>query len=128
MPLTTKIKSQRSPSPGSIAISIPARDRGAGQVLANSRCDHQGLVSCADRVRRVTTASMTPKTQAQDHHLAMILINWNFCRILRGTDSRMLSMREARGRFILDHDPPAAVQSDVPQLTATNQPPHELSK
>jgi hypothetical protein len=128
VPLTTKIKSQRPQPPGSIAISIPARDHGAGQVLANSRCDHQGLVSCADRVRRVTTASMTPKTQAQDHHLAMILINWELVPVIRGTDSRMLSMREARGRFILDHDLPAAAQSDVPQLTATNQPPHELSR
>jgi hypothetical protein len=35
---------------------------------------------------------------------------------------------EARGRFILDHDPAAAAQSDGPQLTATNQPPHELSR
>ena len=35
---------------------------------------------------------------------------------------------EARGRFILDHDPAAAPQSDGPQLTATNQPPHELSR
>ena len=34
---------------------------------------------------------------------------------------------EARGRFILDHDPAAAARSDGPQLTATNQPPHELS-
>jgi hypothetical protein len=35
---------------------------------------------------------------------------------------------EARGRFILDHDPAAAAESDGPQLTATNQPPHELSR
>ena len=35
---------------------------------------------------------------------------------------------EARGRFILDHDPAAAAQSDGPQLTATNQLPHELSE
>jgi hypothetical protein len=35
---------------------------------------------------------------------------------------------EARQRFILDHDPGAAAQSDGPQLTATNQPPHERSR
>ena len=35
---------------------------------------------------------------------------------------------EARERFILDHDPAAAAQSDGPQLTATYQPPHELSR
>ena len=39
-----------------------------------------------------------------------------------------LSSAEARGRFILDHDPAAAAQSDGPQLTATYQPPHELSR
>jgi hypothetical protein len=32
------------------------------------------------------------------------------------------------GRFILDHDPAAAAQSDGPRSTATNQPPHELSR
>jgi hypothetical protein len=39
-----------------------------------------------------------------------------------------LSIARKRGRFILDHDPAAAAQSDGPQLTATNQPPHELSR
>jgi hypothetical protein len=43
-------------------------------------------------------------------------------------DSRTLSSAEARGRFILDQDPAAAAQSDGPQLTATIQPPHELSR
>jgi hypothetical protein len=35
---------------------------------------------------------------------------------------------EARGRFILDHDPASAGQFDGPQLTATNQLPRELSR
>jgi hypothetical protein len=43
-------------------------------------------------------------------------------------DSRILSSAEAHGRFILDQGPAAAAQSDGPQLTATNQPPHELSR
>ena len=34
----------------------PAHRRGAGHVAGHSRHDHQGLVSCADRVRRAATA------------------------------------------------------------------------
>ena len=48
--------------------------------------------------------------------------------IVGSTRDRLPHAEEARGRFILDHDPAAAAQSDGPQLTATNQPPHELSR
>jgi hypothetical protein len=53
-----------------------AHHRGAGQVsttVAARRRDHQGLVSCADRVAPATTAVDDARLKLQDHHLAMIL-------------------------------------------------------
>jgi hypothetical protein len=50
------------------------------------------------------------------------------CRAVEPTPPLNVTNRAVRGRLILDHDRAAAAQCDGPQLTATNQRPHELSR
>ncbi len=100
---------------------------GVGGPIQPSSVDYQRV---SDPLSKVEERSAPPGVTAGEAFILgshETLAGWKVVGYTRD-GSRTLSSAEARGRFILDHDSAAAAQSDGPRLTATNQPPHELSR
>ncbi len=96
---------------------------GVGGPIQPSSVDYQRV---SDPLSKVEERSAPPGVTAGEAFILgshETLAGWKVVGYTRD-GSRTLSSAEARGRFI----PAAAAQSDGPQLTATNQPPHELSR